>query len=818
MASTSKWGSHRSIGGSLILLVATLALPLNGLLVVALLSLSSLYQDGQRAALQYTSRAIAAGVDAELGTYIALANALVNSPALLAGDLTEFEAEARRATAWNPNAWVVVSDLDGRQLVNTGATARQPLPRRTPEGLAVHTRALASGQVEVSGVIFGSVRRTWVATAELAVSKNGAPFRTLSVAFELQGFATLLNSQKIPPGWIAGIIDRQGKFVARVPHDADFVGRSASAGFRASAAEGLEEHVSLEGDTVVNASTISVRSGWKIGVAANKADLVSGGWRTLGWAGGLAAATSLVSLLSAGFLARRIAAAISEFRRKSIDLIAGRRAEFRAQVPDLAELWNALAATVAERNRSVAALAQLAERFAAAEQGSGGVVYDLDAEADRLWISDNVLGLLGMRTEEITPTRNGWLALRHPEDRVRIESVRTEDVALADDRYNLEYRMRTKSGNWVWIWDRGRAVRAGDGRLVRLIGTAVDITERKNLEAELARSRETIRAQLVELSSIYDSARIGLCVIDRELRYVRINQRLAEINGIPAADHIGKTMRDIIPALADTLEPMAREIFRTGTGVVNYEVSGTTAAAPATLRTWNEQWMPLRDDAGEIFAINVVVEEITERKRQEDLVQLLMREVAHRSKNLLAVVQSIARLTANSGHPDFAQRFSERVQSLAASQDVIVKSDWKGADIADLIRSQLAHFQELIDTRIVLAGKPLQISPAAAQTLGMALHELATNASKYGALSNSTGRIFIAWHLSVGEGGEQRFEIDWTERDGPAVTAPMRRGFGTTVIETMARGGLSANVRLEYRSAGVEWHLDCPADHVRGAG
>jgi hypothetical protein len=166
MASTSKWGSHRSIGGSLILLVATLALPLNGLLVVALLSLSSLYQDGQRAALQYTSRAIAAGVDAELGTYIALANALVNSPALLAGDLTEFEAEARRATAWNPNAWVVVSDLDGRQLVNTGATARQPLPRRTPEGLAVHTRALASGQVEVSGVIFGSVRRTWVATAE----------------------------------------------------------------------------------------------------------------------------------------------------------------------------------------------------------------------------------------------------------------------------------------------------------------------------------------------------------------------------------------------------------------------------------------------------------------------------------------------------------------------------------------------------------------------------------------------------------------------------------------------------------------------------
>jgi two-component sensor histidine kinase/PAS domain-containing protein len=208
------------------------------------------------------------------------------------------------------------------------------------------------------------------------------------------------------------------------------------------------------------------------------------------------------------------------------------------------------------------------------------------------------------------------------------------------------------------------------------------------------------------------------------------------------------------------------------------------------------------------------VADITEDKRREEQTQLLMHEVAHRSKNILSLVQSIARLTAKSAHGDFATRVSERIQALAASQDVIVDGNWHEVEVAELIRSQLLHFKDLIGSRVVLEGDAITISPAAAQTIGMALHELATNASKYGALSDGNGRIVIAWRLTQTEAAE-RFEINWIERGGPPVVAPQRRGFGSTVIETMAKGGLAASVRLDYAPAGLEWHLSCPAARVK---
>jgi PAS domain S-box-containing protein len=206
--------------------------------------------------------------------------------------------------------------------------------------------------------------------------------------------------------------------------------------------------------------------------------------------------------------------------------------------------------------------------------------------------------------------------------------------------------------------------------------------------------------------------------------------------------------------------------------------------------------------------------DISDRKRSEDHIRFLMREVNHRSKNLLTLIQAVARQTAASGGADFADRFSDRIQALSASQDVLVKSDWKAVPIDELIRSQLAHFADVINDRITMTGPRLGITASAAQTLAMSLHELATNAAKYGSLSQDSGRIEISWRVRGEAGRPSTFEISWVESGGPPVFQPSHRGFGTTVLASMTKLALGGDVRLEYLPGGVKWRLNCPVGKV----
>jgi two-component sensor histidine kinase len=193
--------------------------------------------------------------------------------------------------------------------------------------------------------------------------------------------------------------------------------------------------------------------------------------------------------------------------------------------------------------------------------------------------------------------------------------------------------------------------------------------------------------------------------------------------------------------------------------------------------------------------------------RTEHIAQLL-KEMDHRSKNILNVVQAIARQTAIASPGEFVPRFSERIQTLATSHDLLVKSRWQGVDMFDLVRGQLGHFSDLLHRRIKLDGPPLRLSVSAAQTFGMILHELATNAAKYGALSSDAGRVEIAWDVN------SEFALGWTERGGPNVAPPDHRGFGSTVVKAMAESSLDGNVDLDFAPAGLRWRVVCPASRV----
>jgi two-component sensor histidine kinase len=201
-----------------------------------------------------------------------------------------------------------------------------------------------------------------------------------------------------------------------------------------------------------------------------------------------------------------------------------------------------------------------------------------------------------------------------------------------------------------------------------------------------------------------------------------------------------------------------------------------------------------------------VTEDISARKRAEEQIRLLMREAKHRVKNLLGLVQVIARRTEGGNVESFIERFTERLQALAANQDLLDRDQRHAAELDDLVRAQLAHFADLVGSRITVHGPKLHLNATAAQAVGLALHELATNAGKYGALSTDDGRVDVGWRLDG-----DALTMTWTERGGPPMRAPDHRGFGTIVIESMARQALGGEVRLDYARPGLAWQLTCPA-------
>lgn len=213
----------------------------------------------------------------------------------------------------------------------------------------------------------------------------------------------------------------------------------------------------------------------------------------------------------------------------------------------------------------------------------------------------------------------------------------------------------------------------------------------------------------------------------------------------------------------------------------------------------------------EANAIGTALVEAAElREQAEQQILLLMREVNHRSKNMLAVVQAIARQMPSTDPKQFVRQFSDRIVSLAASQDLLIESNWQGVRVADLVRSQLALFRELIGTRITISGPPIRLQPPAAQAIGMALHELATNASKYGALSDEKGNVRVSWRMQ-GTGEEREFVLLWAEEGGPPVKAPERRGFGYTIMVAMVEKSLDAKVKIDYAPSGLVWKVEAPA-------
>jgi PAS domain S-box-containing protein len=219
-----------------------------------------------------------------------------------------------------------------------------------------------------------------------------------------------------------------------------------------------------------------------------------------------------------------------------------------------------------------------------------------------------------------------------------------------------------------------------------------------------------------------------------------------------------------------------------------------------------------RGSDGRAQMVANMVADITERKQAEEHVKLLMREVSHRSKNLLAVVQAIASQTIRTSETldAFGKRFIQRLQGLAASQDLLVQENWRGVRIGDLAREQLVPFAEAGGPRLTLTGSTLMLTGEAAQAIGLALHELATNATKYGAWMTPLGHVSLTWDV----GSDGALHLKWIERGGPRVEAPIRKGFGQVVIENMVAISVDGSVDMRFEPDGLTWKLSIPSSNL----
>ena len=332
-----------------------------------------------------------------------------------------------------------------------------------------------------------------------------------------------------------------------------------------------------------------------------------------------------------------------------------------------------------------------------------------------------------------------------------------------------------------------------------------DAVERARTEAALRKSEERLQLAL-EASGV-----VGTWDWDIPSDRIYADDRFAAMFGVdPAAIAIGVPLSDftngIHPDDREYVQDQIREALETGRHyAAEYRTIGSDGQT---------QWVAAQGRcyyaAGQPVRFPGIVVDITERKRAEEHRELLIHELNHRVKNTLATVQSIASQSLrNADAMEEARSAMEaRLLALSRAHDVLTRENWEGAGLLEIVREAMAPYRHEREKRIDMEGPDVRLSPRMALALAMALQELATNAVKYGALSNDSGEVRIAW--SVNDAPEKRLHLTWSETSGPTVEMPKRRGFGTRLIERSLAQDLHGKATIDFAPAGIVCTVDAP--------
>lgn len=449
------------------------------------------------------------------------------------------------------------------------------------------------------------------------------------------------------------------------------------------------------------------------------------------------------------------------------------------------------------------ALRDSEERLRLVRRATGLGMYEIDWIARRRYWSPELREILRVPGDLDINTDTDLLERIIPNDmRTRFrEKIQASLHPDSGGDYEDEHRITRFDGSTGWILLRGKTFFSdgADGkRPTRSIGLIVDITDRKRGEEANALLASTVHSSMDAIFSI-----------DPDLIIRTWNGGAERLYGYTALEAIGRSLQIICP----------EKLHAEQTGLYNETMSGKPVLLETLRRHKDGRLVPVGISGSPIFAadgrvtgVAAVHRDITANRAYEEHLAFTLRELSHRTKNLLAVVQGLAHMIArrSEGIDEFEVRFRGCVQALAYSHDLLVQHDWQGATLEELLRVQLAPFGGVDGTKIVMQGPEVFLTPPTMQSLGLIMHELATNATKHGALSTPTGKVAIGWTRDPGDDG---IRLNWQEQGGPPVGKPNRKGFGQVVFERIG-ASLDGAISVDFRPEGFVCDVTIAANNL----
>jgi PAS domain S-box-containing protein len=368
-------------------------------------------------------------------------------------------------------------------------------------------------------------------------------------------------------------------------------------------------------------------------------------------------------------------------------------------------------------------------------------------------------------------------------------------AALKENRpiRGLEAVAERPDGTLVPIIPYPTPLHDASGKVVGAVNMVIDISDRKRAE-DIA----------LRLALIVESSDDAIYSQDLNGIITSWNKGAQRLYGYVAEEIMGVSIKVLIPPERQNEEDTILERLGRDEHIQNYETirqrkDGELVDISLTVS-------PVRDRKGKIIGVSKIARDITDRKQSERQITILAREAEHRTKNILATVQATVHLTQSDTPDGLKSAIAGRIQALANVHTLFAQSRWTGADLRGLVTQELMPYRLEGVERALINGPSIVLETTSAQTLAVALHELATNAAKYGALSIPAGRIHIAWSRPA----DGELTLHWVEVDGPSVKPPTRQGFGTSVMDRMIRGQLKGEFRLDWRPDGLVCQIKLP--------